>query len=153
MKESKDESKLRRRIIRMFVVLAILMALFFIGLAIFWRVMKEENGITYEKMNFGFPSYVAFEKLIWDVPDISRGSADYLVLDWEWTGLAARKVNVPQFEVHGGQIYVSYSDTTTNSASEVPDIRIGKLDFSQVDLLYVNQRDSLELSEYKKYTL
>ncbi len=138
MKESKDDSKLRRRIIRMFVVLTILMALFFAGLAIFWRIMKKENGITYEKMNFVFPSYVSFEKLIWDVPDISRGSADYLVLDWEWTGLAARKVNVPQFKINGAEIYISYSDTGASSGTEVPDIRIGKLDFSQVNVLYVN---------------
>ena len=146
MKESKDGSKLRRRIIRMFVVLAILMALFFVGLAIFWQVIKEENGITYEKMNFVFPSYVSFEKLTWDVPDISSGSADYVVLDWEWTGLAARKVNVPQFKIQGAEIHVSYSDTNTSSASEVPDIRIGKLDFSHVDVFYVNQKDSLELN-------
>ena len=146
MKESKDDSKLRRRIIRMFVTLVILMVLFFVGLAIFWRVMKKENGIAYEKMNFVFPSSVSFEKLTWDVPDISRGSADYVLLDWEWTGLAARKVNVPQFKIQGAEIYVSYSDTNTSSASEVPDIRIGKLDFSQVNVLYVNQKDSLELN-------
>lgn len=130
----------------MFVTLVILMVLFFVGLAIFWRVMKKENGIAYEKMNFVFPSSVSFEKLTWDVPDISRGSADYVLLDWEWTGLAARKVNVPQFKIQGAEIYVSYSDTNTSSASEVPDIRIGKLDFSQVNVLYVNQKDSLELN-------